>query len=97
MVTERNNYEDAERGRVAEFEYRETERAFEAVRQAILEDLVKTSPTLELKIQKLHLAAQILPAVRQALLKVLQAGQVAEATLKFEAEQALAAEGLTRA
>lgn len=96
MTAERNHHEDAERGRVAEFEYRETERAFGAVRAAILNAIAATPPMHADKILKLHMSVQNLAAVRQALLKTLQAGQVAEAALKFEAEQAIAAEGLTR-
>jgi hypothetical protein len=80
--------EAAAKGYRAEREYAETEEAFEAVRKAILDELVGTTITHTDKILKLHAAAQNLDAVKKALMDVVQNGQIARV--------ALAQTGLTR-
>lgn len=84
-----NDEETAAKGRRARAEYRETEGAFAKLRKAALDELVKTSPENTAKILKLHMTAQTLSAVQEALMRVVQAGEYAE--------QALAQAGLNRA
>lgn len=76
------------RGLAAERELKETEAAFERVKDAILAELAQTPITQPEKVLKLHMAAQNLAAVRQALMLVVQDGQVAA--------HAIAQAGLTR-
>ena len=76
------------RGHAAERELTETEAAFDAVRDAILREMVSTSPAHPDKVLKLHLAVQNLDAVKTALRGVIEDGQVAA--------HAIAAAGLTR-
>lgn len=78
----------AARGNQAAGELRETQAAFDAVKAAILHELVQTPPTNADKILTLHKSAQILDAVRHALVNVVQNGQVAA--------HAIAEAGLTR-
>lgn len=77
-----------QKGRQAEREYAETAQAFETVRQAILAELVATSPANAEKVLKLHMAVQNLTAVQKALMNVVQSGQIAQ--------HALSQAGLTR-
>ncbi len=76
------------KGHRAANEYAETNEAFDQVKAAILKTMVETSPGQPDKILKLHTAAQNLEAVRQALMGVIQSGQMAE--------HAIALAGLTR-
>ena len=76
------------KGHRAANEYAETNEAFDQVKAAILKTMVETSPAQPDKILKLHTAAQNLEAVRQALMGVIQSGQMAE--------HAIALAGLTR-
>ena len=78
----------ATRGRQAAHEWTELDAAFAKVREAILNNLAETSPGQPEKILKLHMAAQNLAAVRQAIMLVIQDGQMAE--------HAIAQTGLTR-
>ncbi len=70
--------QQAARGQRATLELRETESAFAAVEAALVKTLTETSPGQPEKILKLHAAIQNLAAVKQALMNVIQAGQVAE-------------------
>jgi hypothetical protein len=76
------------RGQRARAELEETAAAFDRVREAILEELAQTSPGQPDKVLKLHLAVQNLAAVRQALFRVAENGELAR--------HAIAAAGLTR-
>lgn len=68
----------AARGRTAAREFAELEAAFDKVREAILNTLAETSPSQPEKVLKLHMAAQNLAGVKQAMMLVIQDGQVAE-------------------
>lgn len=76
------------RGHAAERELTETAAAFEAVEAALVKALAETPVGQEAKVLNLHKALQNLAAVRQALMNVIQDGQVAA--------HAIAAAGLTR-
>lgn len=56
--------------------------AFEKLSAAILADLVKTSPDNWDRIRALHASAQALPALRQAIVSVINDGVAAEEALK---------------
>lgn len=71
----------AAKGARAERELNETREAFEAVRQAIIEELIGTSPANADKVLKLHLAIQNLTAVQKALINVVTSGQIAKHAL----------------
>lgn len=79
---------DIARGHRAFNELEEVGAAFERVKAAILTELSQTPVSQPEKVLKLHMAAQNLAAVRQALQEVIDNGRVAE--------QALALAGLTR-
>lgn len=64
-------------GQRAAAEYEQLHTAFEAVKAAIVEELIATPPMQVDKIARLHMAAQNLSAVKQALLEVANAGHVA--------------------
>jgi hypothetical protein len=68
-------------GYAAERELELTKDAFEKVQQAIIASMLETSPTNQAKILQLHTAAQILDAVRKALLNTVQTGQIARHAL----------------
>lgn len=80
--------ERASRGHDARREYTETNAAFDAVEAAILRTLAETPVGQETKVLNLHKSVQNLAAVRQALMLVIQDGQVAE--------HAISQVGLTR-
>lgn len=90
-MSERDLHADAARGARAAAELEETSRAFEAVRQALLDELVKCPVGADAKILKLHMSLQNLTAVREALMKTVAAGTHARA-----AADAIAVAGLTR-
>lgn len=77
------------RGRRAAHELQETDQAFRAVRDAMIAQLVSTSPENEALILKLHGAIQSLGKVQTALREVIDNGRLAE--------QAMAVSGLNRA
>jgi hypothetical protein len=83
-----NDHEAISRGHRAEAELTETAAAFETVKDAIVKELVNTSPAQAEKVLKLHLAVQNLEAVRQVLMNVVSGAHVAR--------EALAIAGLTR-
>lgn len=83
-----NHVEAIARGHAAERELTELDDAFDRVRNAILVTMADTSPSSPEAILKLHMAAQNLSAVRQAMRMVVDNGMMAE--------HALAATGLTR-
>ena len=68
-------------GGAAEVEYVYLERAFEDVRQAIINELESTSYTKTDKVLELHKALQNLAAVKQAILNVIHNGQLARFAL----------------
>lgn len=72
----------------AHVEYQQLEASFDAVKAAIVEELISTPPMQGDKIARLHMAAQNLAAVKEALLQVAQSGDVAK--------YAIALAGLTR-
>ena len=78
----------AARGRQADREWVELEAAFAKLREAILNNLAETSPSQPEKVLKLHMAAQNLAGVKQALMLVINDGVMAE--------HAIASAGLTR-
>lgn len=83
-----NEEQRASRGRQAAQEMRETEAAFDAVETAILKELSQTPVGQEAKVLNLHKSVQNLAAVRQAIMLVINDGQMAE--------HAIAQAGLTR-
>ena len=83
-----NDADAAAKGHRARAELDQTREAFDKLKDALVRELVGTSPSQPDKVLKLHLAIQNLTGVRQALLDMVQNGQVAEA--------AMAAAGLTR-
>lgn len=85
---------DIARGARAASELTETEAAFDAVRGAILKTLAETPVGSDAKVLKLHMSVQNLTAVREALMRVVDAG--AHANYAREAEDAIAVAGLTR-
>ncbi len=85
---------DVARGVRAGHELQETEAAFAAVRQALLEALARTPVGADAKVLKLHTSLQNLAAVREALLKTVAAGE--HAGYARAAEDAIAEAGLTR-
>jgi hypothetical protein len=82
------------RGVHAAAELKETERAFDAVEAAIVKELLQTSPMSTEKILTLHRAAQVVEAVRKALIQTVANGQHGEFALAADA--AIAEAGLTR-
>lgn len=93
-MAERDLRADSARAALAEYEYQETAAAFEAVREALLKTLAETPVGQDAKILNLHKSLQNLAAVREALMHVIRAGQVADHTLA--ARDAIAMAGLTR-
>lgn len=85
---------DILRGVKAEAELAETAAAFEAVREALLAALSRTSVGADAKVLKLHMSLQNLAAVREALVKTITAGE--HAGYARAAEDAIAETGLTR-
>lgn len=83
-----NDAQRASRGASAAREWTELEAAFAKVREAILNNLAETSPSQADKVLKLHMAVQNLAGVKQAMMLVIQDGQMAE--------HAIAQAGLTR-
>lgn len=80
--------ERAARGQRAGQEYAELESAFAKTREAILNALAETPPGQPDKVLKLHMAAQNLAAVKQAMVMVISDG--------VAAQHAIAVAGLTR-
>lgn len=76
------------RGLDAHREWTEVEAAFESVERALLQTLADTPVGQEAKVLNLHKAVQNLAAVRQAIMAVIQNGQIAE--------RAISQAGLTR-
>lgn len=79
------------RGRQAAAELTETEAAFDAVENAIIEKFRNTPITLPETVLKLHMAAQNLAAVRKAIQATIDNGRMAESYAQA-AEAALSAE-----
>ena len=67
------------RASTAKLELRETEAAFDAVRGAMIDALIATSPTEDRTREALYLGVQSLDAVRKALRQVIDAGALDEA------------------
>ena len=70
-------------GHQAEREYAQTEDAFERVRLALIDELIRTSPINVDQVRTLHLAIQNLQAVRKAVLAVITGGQLAKRSLEI--------------
>lgn len=86
--------ESIARGHRAQTELQETEAAFEAVKAAILKAIAETPVGADAKVLKLHMSLGNLAAVREALTRVIAAGE--HARYAREAEEAIAVAGLTR-
>ena len=80
---------DARRAAQAKLELRETEKAFEAVRQAMIGRLFDSPLSSTAEREQLYLGVQALTAVRDALIGVIAAGDLEDA-----AEQVRTAFGL---
>ncbi len=78
--------EERARGAKARLELEETEDAFAKLKQAALEAIVKTHPSEVRKLDRLICTAQIIDAVKQALLQVAAGESVAEAMLEINPE-----------
>lgn len=93
-MSQRDLGRDIARGRRAAAELQETAAAFEAVRQALLDELVKCPVGADAKILKLHMSLQNLAAVREVLVRTVAAGEHA-AYARIAADE-IAVTGLTR-
>lgn len=71
----------AARGAQAEREWAQVAEAFERVREAIVAEWAQTGPANTEKLTKLHMAVQILAAVKAAVLAVVDDGQMARAAI----------------
>lgn len=84
-----NDAEAENHGRKAEQAMLVLDPAMEAVKAAIIKELVQTSPQHSEKILALHRAVQTVDAARQAIMEVVNNGKIAAV--------AIATAGLTRA
>jgi hypothetical protein len=89
-----NEDDRIQRAQRAAHEWREIGGAFDAVEAALLRELIQTPVGQEPKVLNLHKAIQNLAAVRQAVLMVVQDGQVADVELR--ARSAISQAGFTR-
>ena len=74
----------AARGERAARELAETTEAFEALKRAMIEELIATPVGQTLKIERLHMGLQQLDGVRKALVQVVNHGAIARQALAVE-------------
>lgn len=80
-MSEDTDFETAQRGYQAEQELAFTKAAFDKVRTAALEELVRTGAGQEAKRERLIVLCQILDAVRGAVTEVANSGAIAREAL----------------
>jgi hypothetical protein len=82
------DHEAVAKGEQARRELALTEAAFAGLRQAALEEIVATPPDQQAKRERLIICAQVIDALKKALLEAVDGGEVASYRLKL-AEQNL--------
>lgn len=78
--------EEIAQAQTAKHDYEAFEDAFSRLRSAVLEDIVRTHPKDQRKLDRLISTVQIIDAVKQALLQTAAGGDVAEAMLAINPE-----------
>jgi Spy/CpxP family protein refolding chaperone len=89
-----SDHHDVARGHRAARELELTEQAFDQLRQAVMEEWASSSSAHVDKREKLWATVNILDSVRQALMRMVDSGRIAEAAIS--AREALAGSDLLR-